>query len=79
MKNVATVQSVFSRGLTDGSHTRRFDVERAPNEGWRIREHRDTEVVRQVTIEDWHHVELAIRGFTVEAYQLTQQGWRIVH
>ena len=79
MKDTATVQRVFSRGLTDGAHTRRFDVERAANEGWRIREHRDTQIVRQVTIEDWHHVELAIRGFAVEAWQLTQQGWRIFH
>lgn len=74
-----TVQSVFSRGLTDGSHTFRFDVERAPNEGWKIREQRDAEVVRQVTYGDWHRVELAIRGFSAEAWQLTQRGWRISH
>jgi len=35
--------------------------------------------VRQVTYGDWHRVELAIRGFSVEAWQLKQQGWRIVH
>ena len=74
-----TSQRVFSRGLTDGSHTRRFDVERAPNEGWRVREQRDTEIVRQVVYGDWHRVELAIRGFSVEAWQLKQQGWRIAH
>jgi hypothetical protein len=69
-------QRVFSRGLTDGSHIRLFNVERAPSEGWRIREVRDAEVVRQVTYGDWHRVELAIRGFSVEAAQLTQRGWR---
>lgn len=77
MKNSATVQRVFSRGLTDGSHVRRFDVERTPDEGWRIREERDAKVVRQVTHGDWHRVELAIRGFSVAASELTKQGWRI--
>lgn len=78
MKNSATVQRVFSRRLTDGSHVRRFDVERAPEHGWRIREERDAEVVRQVTIGDWHRVELAIRGFSVEASELTKKGWRVL-
>lgn len=71
-----TSHRVFSRGLTDGLHTRRLDIERAPNEGWRIREQRDAEVVRQVTYGDWHRVELAIRGFSAEASELTKQGWR---
>jgi hypothetical protein len=79
MKDTAVVQRVFSRGLTDGSHVRRFDVERSPNEGWRVREERDTKIVRQVTYGDWHRVELAIRGFSAEAVQLTQEGWRILH
>ena len=42
---------VFSRGLTDGSHVRRFNVERAPAEGWHVREERDAEV-KQVTYAD---------------------------
>jgi len=78
MKSTAP-QSVFSSGLTDGSHTLRFDVERTPNEGWRVREQRDAEVVRQVVYGDWHRVELAIRGFSAEAWQLKQRGWRIFH
>lgn len=69
-------RQVFSSRLTDGSHVRGFDVERSPAEGWRIREERDAEVVRQVTIGDWHRVELAIRGFAAEAAQLTRRGWR---
>ena len=72
-------EKVFSRGLTDGSHVRRLDVERAPNEGWRVREQRDAQIVRQVTYEDWHRVELVIRGFSAEAAQLTQRGWRTFH
>ena len=77
MKDMA--QRVFSRGLTDGSHMRRLDVERSPSEGWRIREERDAKVVRQVTYADWHRVELAIRGFSAEAAELTKSGWRIFH
>jgi hypothetical protein len=71
------VQRIFSRGLTDGSHTRRLDIERSPNHGWLIREERDTHVVRQVTYEDWHRVELVIRGFSAEASELTKKGWRV--
>ena len=75
-----THHSASSRADSPTAPTRcRFDVERAPNEGWRIREQRDTEVVRQVVYGDWHRVELAIRGFSAEAWQLKQQGWRIVH
>ena len=44
-----------------------------------IREQRDAEVVRQVVYGDWHRVELAIRGFSAEAWQLKQRGWRIFH
>ena len=76
---ITAAQSVFSSGLTDGSHTLRFDVDRTPNEGWRIREQRDAEVVRQVFYGDWHRVELAIRSFSAEAWQLKQRGWRIFH
>jgi hypothetical protein len=75
----AVLQRVFSSRLTDGSHVLRFEVERAPSEGWRVREERDAKVVRQVTYEDWHRVELAIRGFAVEAAELTRQGWRRMH
>jgi hypothetical protein len=67
---------VFSRGLTDGSHVRVFNVEQTQAEGWQIQEERDATVVRQVNYGDWHRVELAIHGFSVEAAQLTRRGWR---
>lgn len=71
-----TSSLVFSRGLTDGPHVRRFEVTRTAAPAWQVREERDAEVVRQVTYEDWHRVELAIRGFSVEAALLTRRGWR---
>ena len=66
---------VFSSGLTDGSHVRRFNVERAPAEGWHVREERDAEV-KQVTYADWHRVERARMTFTREVQELRQAGWR---
>jgi hypothetical protein len=71
----STLKPVFSLNLTDGSHHRHFAVERAPNLGWRIRDESDTEVVRDATFDDWHRVELAIRGFTAEAAMLVRHGW----
>jgi hypothetical protein len=72
----STARAVFSLDLSNGAHHRRFAVERAPNLGWRVREDADAEVVRQVTLDDWHRVELAIRAFNVEAAALTRRGWR---
>jgi hypothetical protein len=37
---------VFSRDLTDGSRVHRFNVERAPAQGWLVREERDAQVNR---------------------------------
>jgi hypothetical protein len=72
-------QRVFSRELTDGAHVHRLDVERTADHAWQIREQRDDVIVRHVTNADWHRVELAISGFSAEAVQLTQRGWRILH
>jgi hypothetical protein len=72
-------QLIFSRGLTDGSHTCRLEIDRAPNEGWRVRQEYDSQIVRQVTYGDWHRVELAMRGFAAQAAELVQRGWRIHH
>ena len=66
---------VFMRDLTDGAHGRRFNVEKTPTDGWRIRDERDSKVVRNVTYDDWHRVELAIKGFSAEAAQLKRHGW----
>jgi hypothetical protein len=71
----STDRPVFSLDLTDGAHHRRFAVERSPTLGWRVREEADEEVIRQVTFDDWHRVELAIRSFNVEAAALTRLGW----
>ena len=76
MNSTITAAPVFSMNLTDGAHWLRFAVERAPELGWRIREEADAQVIRQVTFDDWHRVELAIRGFSAKAANLTRHGWR---
>ena len=73
---VHSVKPIFSLNLTDGEHHRHFAVERAPNLGWSIRDESDTDVIRQATFDDWHRVELAIRGFTAEAAVLARHGWQ---
>jgi hypothetical protein len=71
----ATAVRVFSRSLTDGAHYRRFAVERSSTLGWSVREEADATIVRQATYDDWHGIELAIRGFALEAAALTRLGW----
>ena len=66
---------VFARDLTDGFHHRHFAVERASEVGWQVLEESETEVIRQITYDDWHRVELAIRGFSLEAAELKRRGW----
>jgi len=71
----STLKPVFSLNLTDGAHHRHFAVERTPDFGWSIRDESDAEVIREATYDDWHRVELAIRGFTAEAAILARRGW----
>lgn len=69
-------RAVFAREVTNGSHTRQFEVNLVGAEGWCVRERRDGTVVRQVVYDDWHRVELQMSGFVAEAAQLVHQGWR---
>jgi hypothetical protein len=69
-------RNMFARELTDGTQTRRLEVNEAGGEGWCVREHRDGTVVRQVIYDDWHRVELQMSAFAAEAAQLAQQGWK---
>jgi hypothetical protein len=68
--------NVFSRQLQQNGHSRRFTVEMSPGVGWRVRDERDAEPVRQREYDDWHRVELAISRFAIEAAQLARAGWR---
>jgi len=72
----APARPLFRRSLRHGPHVRSFSVEKAPAHRWQIRDVSDADLVRQVTCEDWHRVELAVRRFEVEAAQLVREGWR---
>ena len=54
----------FSKKLQyPGPHPPLFD--RRHDEGWEVREERDSEVVRQAHYQDWHRVERARRSFAI--------------
>ena len=64
----------FDKSLKFLEKTRRYSI--APTEdGWEVREERDSEVVRKVQLKDWHRVERARRSITIELDVLQRQGW----
>lgn len=64
----------FSRKLQYLEHTRRYSIA-ATDDGWEVREERDSEVVRQERYQDWHRVERARRSITIELRNLRARGW----
>ena len=64
----------FSRKLQYLEHTRRYLIA-TTDEGWEVREERDSEVVRQDRYQDWHRVERARRSITIELRDLRARGW----
>jgi hypothetical protein len=69
------VTMIFSKRLRCQEHSRAFVVDEANDLGWEVREEADHEVVRRTWMQDWHHVENAMRKFAVEAMQLQRAGW----
>lgn len=64
----------FSRKLQYLEHTRRYSIA-TTDDGWEVREERDSEVVRQAKYQDWHRVERERRSITIELNHLTENGW----
>jgi hypothetical protein len=69
-------RNMFARELTDGTQTRRLEVNEAGGEGWCVREQLDGAIVRQVIYDDWHRVELQMSSFAAESARLVHEGWR---
>ena len=65
---------IFSKRLRSQEHTKAFFVE-ADERGWEVREEDNHLVVKRTRMQDWHHVENAIRRFAREAAQLQRAGW----
>lgn len=64
----------FTKQLQYLDHTRRYSIE-ATDEGWQVREERDSQLVRQATYQDWHRVERVRRSIAIELDDLRTQGW----
>ncbi len=66
--------NAFSKQLQYLDHTRRYSIS-ATDDGWEVREERDSQLVRQATYQDWHRVERATRAITLELDELRTKGW----
>lgn len=64
----------FQKSLKNQEQTRRYSIV-ATDDGWEVREERDSEVVRTVHYQDWHRVERARRSIALELDDLQRQGW----
>ncbi len=45
------------------------------DEGWELREERDSRLVRQAHFQDWHRVERATRVIAIQVDDLRTKGW----
>lgn len=66
--------NAFSKQLQYLDHTRRYSIE-ATDEGWQVREERDSQLIRQATYQDWHRVERVTRAIANELEELRTKGW----
>jgi hypothetical protein len=64
----------FTKKLQLLDHTRHYSIA-VTDDGWEVREERDSEVVRQARYQDWHRVERAKRSIGVELDDLRTKGW----
>jgi hypothetical protein len=72
-KNVGLMFS-FDKQLKWREETRRYSISTTEN-GWEVREERDSKVVRKVRYQDWHRVERARRSIAIELDDLQRRGW----
>lgn len=67
----------FTRTLQFLDHTRQYSIA-ITDDGWELREVRDSELVRQARYQDWHRVERATRSISIELDDLCTKGWKDV-
>ena len=65
----------FVKSLRNQHQTRRYSIA-TTNDGWEVREERDSKVVRNDHYRDWHRVERARRSIAIELRALRAKGWR---
>jgi hypothetical protein len=64
----------FTKQLKYLDQTRRYSI-CATDEGWEVREERDSRLVRRERYQDWHRVERARRSISIELKDLRAKGW----
>lgn len=64
----------FTKKLQYLNQTRRYSIV-TTDEGWEVREERDSQVVRQSHYQDWHRVERAKRSIAIQLDELRTKGW----
>lgn len=64
----------FSKKVQLLDHTLHYSIV-TTDEGWELREERDSQLVRQMHFQDWHRVEFATRTIDIELNQLLDKGW----
>ena len=64
----------FTKKLQHLDHTLHYSIV-ITDEGWELREERDSQLVRQAHFQDWHRVERATRTIAIELDDLRTQGW----
>ena len=70
-----TTSPMFSKSLSRAGHVHRFVISACAPAGWEVREERDSTVVKQVCLTDWHRVERARTLFSMRALLLQNAGW----
>jgi hypothetical protein len=66
---------MFTKELRQAGHVRRFTISEAPEEGWEVREERDSQLVRKTHYRDWHRVERARMRIDEQVSELEDRGW----
>ena len=64
----------FNRTLQHLDHTMHYSIV-TTDEGWELREERDSRLVRQAHFQDWHRVERATRVISIQFDDLRTKGW----
>jgi len=64
----------FTKKLQRLEHTLHYSIV-TTEDGWELREERDSQMVRQAHFQDWHRVERATRSISIELDDLRTKGW----
>ena len=67
---------MFTKELRQAGHVRRFTIQESAEEGWEVKEERDSELVRRDHYRDWHRVERARMRIDEQVSALEDRGWR---